>query len=116
MFQPWPVWLGWLEPRPIDWGVAGSILGQGAYEKATNQCFSRWSRLSKHRHFVRSRGFSVKRSWVQIFTLTFISDETLSKLTLTSQSYNLLICKMGRVIATSYVCKTLHIGKVFLFF
>ena len=29
--KPWPVWLSWLEPCPVDQNVAGSIPGQGTH-------------------------------------------------------------------------------------
>ena len=49
---PQPVWLSWLEHRPINWKVTGSVAGQGTclgcgfgpwsacIQQATNQCFS----------------------------------------------------------------------------
>ena len=53
LFCSWPVWLRWLEPRPVNRKVAGSIPSQGTClgcgfspgpgrlrEATTNQCFS----------------------------------------------------------------------------
>ena len=43
---PWSVWLNWLEHRPVNWKVAGSVCGQGTEERQPtdvflpHQCFS----------------------------------------------------------------------------
>ena len=40
LLKPWPIRLRWLDCRPANQKVTGLIPGQGAYEKATNGCFS----------------------------------------------------------------------------
>ena len=38
--EPWSVWLGWLECRPMNQKVTNSIPSQEACKKAAHQCFS----------------------------------------------------------------------------